>query len=495
VRIARARPEQVALAATLAAAAAARLSWLDLMEFKADEANACRLALHVLGYSQPGIGRFFPTAGLVSSVGIPNPPLFVYLVAVPLAIVRSPIAAAVAIAGANVLAIWLTYVAGTRCFGRFAGVTAAALLALSPWGIVFSRKIWAQDLLPLCTALFILQLHALCVERRGRAAFWLIVVAGAAVQLHFSACVLVAVLAVALVLCRRELDLRWVVSGAVVAAVMYAPYVAYHAGSILHGAHHARYVGPDFFHRLENALRDSGGIVGGGSMSYLIGSGSTLASMTSIVLGLLGPAGLILATRRERGGRAQLARLFVLWYALPLSILTALQIRPYMHYFIILLPLPYLGVAYVAGLAFAWRRPVALIALGLTLVSFALLDARFFRTIVDDGGAPGDYGIAYKYKQEAVKLVLRQAAGRPFLVGGRTLPYRFLFWNARPNATASRGKPSEAFFFVNRFVGKRNDLRVQASARTTLGPLTLIEVRRVLGQSSTRLPDDVHALR
>jgi hypothetical protein len=32
----------------IAAAAAVRLLWLDLMEFKADEADACRLALHAL---------------------------------------------------------------------------------------------------------------------------------------------------------------------------------------------------------------------------------------------------------------------------------------------------------------------------------------------------------------------------------------------------------------------------------------------------------------
>jgi hypothetical protein len=68
------------------------------MEFKGDEANACRLALHVLGYSEPGVGRFFPTAGLVSSISVPNPPLFVYLVAVPLAVVRSPLAPAACIA-------------------------------------------------------------------------------------------------------------------------------------------------------------------------------------------------------------------------------------------------------------------------------------------------------------------------------------------------------------------------------------------------------------
>src|SRR5689334_20074563 len=99
VPLSRVRLDVLALAAAMLAAAAFRFSWLDLMEFKADEANACRLALHVLGYSEPGVGRFFPTAGLVSSVGVPNPPLFVYLMALPLAVARSPIAAVALIAG------------------------------------------------------------------------------------------------------------------------------------------------------------------------------------------------------------------------------------------------------------------------------------------------------------------------------------------------------------------------------------------------------------
>ena len=173
-------PAGLALSVTIAAAVASRFSWLNLMEFKGDEAEACRLALHALGYSEPGVGRFFPTQGLTSSIGVPNPPLFVYLMAVPLAIVRSPLAAVSAVAAANVASIWVCYVAGKRCFSPFVGLASAALLALSPWGIVFSRKIWAQDLLPLCSTLFILEVHALLVRRKPAAVFWLFVITAVA---------------------------------------------------------------------------------------------------------------------------------------------------------------------------------------------------------------------------------------------------------------------------------------------------------------------------
>src|SRR5207248_9354403 len=138
---------------------------------------------------------------------------FEYLIAAPLALVRSPLAAAALVAAANVLAVWLTYIVGKRCFSRFVGVGAAALLAFSPWGIVFSRKIWAQDLLPICTTLFALQLHALLIGRRPRAVFWLIVIAAVATQLHFSAWILAAVAALALVLGRQVVTRRWLIWG------------------------------------------------------------------------------------------------------------------------------------------------------------------------------------------------------------------------------------------------------------------------------------------
>jgi hypothetical protein len=484
----RIRPHTVVLAGTLVAAAATRLTWLNLMEFKGDEANACRLALHVLGYSEPGVGRFFPTAGLVSSVSVPNPPLFVYLVALPLAFVRSPIAPAALVAAANVLAVWLTYVAGKRCFSRFVGLTAAALLAVSPWGIVFSRKIWAQDLLPVCTTLFILQLHALLVRRQPRAVFGLFVITALAIQLHFSACVLLVVLGVALIVARRDLEWRWALAGTAVAVALYAPYLAFHVGSILHTAqHHHQYAGPNLGRRLDAAARYTIAIVGGGEMKLLIGKGSTLAGIVSAILGILAPIGLLTATRSRKQGAARLGAVFTVWYVLPLLLLTVLEIHPFIHYFIILLPLPYLGVALIAEQILAWRPSLAMFAIGLTLVCFTVIDVGFFRTIIRDGGAPGDYGIAYRFKQEAVRHILRVTAGRFFLLGAdlnfasakQLRPYRFLIWNARPDALSARGSPQYAFVLVDGFLGQPRLLRLDPNAdsypRATFGPLTLVQ--------------------
>ena len=483
MRLRRLSPAVPLVALTIAAASASRFSWLNLMEFKGDEATACRLALHVLGYREPGVGSFFPTAGLVSSVGVPNPPLFVYLVALPLAVVRSPLAAAVCVAAANVLAVGLTYVLGKRLFSRFAGVVAAALLAFSPWGIVFSRKIWAQDLLPLCTVVFALQLHGLVVERRPRAAFWLIVVVAVATQLHFSAWVLAPVAFAAILARRRSVSWRWCAAGVAVAAALYAPFLIVHTGQVLHAiSHRSRYLGPDAAGRFETAGRLMLAIVGGGRMSFLIGHGSRVATVLSALLGVTAVIGLVAAIAPGRQQRT-LNGLLLGWYLLPLAALSALRVQPYIHYFIILLPLPYLGIAHALE-RLTRRKQVQAVIVIACLCCFALLDARFFSTIIRDGGAPGQYGIAYRYKLAAAMLV-RANPSRSFRLGVSPTfasspilgPYRFLIWNAQPNRSPRTTQPAVGYILVNRLQPTSSPPSLQPNWRETrLGPLTVVTV-------------------
>ncbi|HEX4526163.1 MAG TPA: hypothetical protein VH108_05420 [Gaiellaceae bacterium] len=489
--ITRSRLQKLALFATLTAALVSRLSWLDLMEFKGDEAAACRLALHVLGYSEPGVGTFFPTAGLVSSIGIPNPPLFVYLVAVPLAIVPSPIAAAIFIATANVAVVWLTFVLGTRCFSRFVGLAAAALLALSPWPIVFSRKIWAQDLLPVCTTLFALQLHALLVKKAPRAGFWLIVIATAATQLHFSAWILFGVAAVAFFTARRWISWRWVGSGVVVAVASYLPFIIFHAASIAHSIsrHHHPHVGPSVLTRFELSSGFMVDLTGGGGMAFLLGRSFLLATLLSGVLGVAAIVGLVAFARGHSAGARRLGLVFAVWYLLPLIALTALPVRPYIHYFIILIPLPYLGVARLLELAGGRRLTIRAGALVAIVCCFAIVDIRFFRTVIENGGAPGDYGIAYRYKRDAVLFMLRNTPSGTPRIGFDTdlrrvralRTYRFLLWNAALDRRSADGPPTRWFVLVSRFAGVppllRSDPRAAGYPRASFGPLTVVAIR------------------
>ena len=486
----RLRIDVVVLSVVIAVAALVRLLGLDLMEFKGDEADVCALALHALGYAQPGVGRFFPTEGILSSVGIPNPPLFVYLVALPLAVVRSPLAAAAFIAATNVFAVWLCYLVGKQYFSRFVGIASAALFALSPWAIVFSRKIWSLNMLPLFSGLFLLALRAFLVERRPRAAFWLIVLVACATQLHSSAWILAPVLLAALVIGADAIDWRWVSLGLFTAVALYAPFLILHGAEAYRAARHAGGdAGMTALDRFEKAAGFTLAIPGGDIMSSLLGSQSALAHPLSLVLGSAAFGGLLLGFRQWRGSRLGSARaLLAVWYVLPVVLLTALQTPSFIHYFVILFPLPFLGIALVVEQLARRRALAGWLTVAALLCCFAYLDARFFQTIFDHGGAPGDYGVGYRYKEDAAAMFVRQNPARSFEIGtdadfspGQdTRDLSFLVWNAHPDSPAPSGPPAVGYVVFNTLTGTPPVLAGLPNASsyptTRFGPLEVVSI-------------------
>ena len=481
------RLDALALFTILVVAAIVRFVDLDLMEFKADEAEATRLALHVLGLSEPGVGRFFPTAGLTSSVGTLNPPLFIYLIALPLAIVRSPLAAAGFVAALNVVAVWLTYVVGKRYYSNFVGIASAALFTLAPWGIIFSRKIWAQNMLPIFAALFLLQLHAFLVEKRPRALCWLIILVAAAAQLHFSAWILAVVLLVAIVLGRRTIAWRWAALGLGGALALYAPFLAYHARAV-YDSLGSSYGAPDAIDRFRTSVHFMFSISGGDYLSFLLGSQSGLARPVSLIVGPAAFIGLLAACRQWRSSPVgRLRVLLVVWYLLPLAALTVLPVPIHIHYFIILLPLPFLGMASLIEWLTKRQAAIGWLALTACLCSFAVLDGQIYRTVAHDDGAPGDYGVAYKYKADATAMLERESQGRKlelgedvdFAPGSYSQEYHLLDWNSDPDYV--RLTPAvTGYVIINKLVGTPPLLRADPKRRSyrtqRFGPLRIVAI-------------------
>jgi len=462
------RAELAALALILVAAAVTRLVRLDLMEFKADEAEAMRLALHVLGHAEPGVGTFFPTAGLVASVDVPNPPLFPYLLAVPLALHRSALTAAAFVGLANVAGVWLCYLAGKRVFSTFVGLCAATLLALSPWAIVYSRKLWAQDLLVPLMCAFLLALHAYVVEKRPRALFWLVVIVATATQLHFSAWVLAVVLALALLRSRAAFSWRWAAAGAAAALLLYAPYL-WHLAAVGREAtpgappHVGSPVAPALPHRFPTSTRDALAISGGDRLDGLVGSQPFYALPLSVLVGACGLAGLLLAWRRAKSPEDALLRLLLaVWFLLPLAALTLVRVAPFPHYFIVVFPLPFLGLAFVLEEAAQQRPALAAFAAAACLVAYAALDVRLFTTVRDHGGAAADYGVAYRYKADAVGRLIRSNPGRRIRLSAAP-EYAVLAWNDE-GADARALEPSPVFAVAETFDGpERVHVREEAA--------------------------------
>ena len=137
-------------------AATFRLTALDLIEFKLDEAR------DVYEMERFWQNPHILERGTIQSTGVYNPPLWYLLLAVISAPSRDPQYLSFMIALINCLAVAGFYLVIKKFYGsriksgmtkgEWFGVAEAAglLLAFSPWSILMSRKIWAPDMvLPL----------------------------------------------------------------------------------------------------------------------------------------------------------------------------------------------------------------------------------------------------------------------------------------------------------------------------------------------------------
>jgi hypothetical protein len=482
------RGERAILLAILVLAAGMRLWRLDLMEFKADEAQACQLALQVVDDLR-GAGHPFPLVGLLSSVGVPNPPLFIYLVALPLFFFRDPLAAAACIAVSNVAAVGLCYLVGRRYFSPFVALASAACYALAPWAVIFSRKIWAQDLLPIFLGGFLLAAHAFLVDRRPRALAWLLALAAAAMELHFSALILGAVLCGLLVAGRDVVRIRWLAVGALAAFLLGAPYLLY----LL------RTRGGDFAHvgawrqessslvpageRLLLALRYPLSVSGADQTGALVGAQADWIFPFALATGLASCSGLIWLCRRDRGSPLFGARLMLAgWFLLPTLGVVLTGAVPFIHYFVVLYPVTFLGLAATLERVRERHPAAAWALLAACLAGYAGLDGALFHAVAARGGSPVDYGVAYAHKAAAVDFVLEAAAGRPPVLldgahpGSVLAPeYRFLLALRSEGRRPATGAPAR-FLLIDSFrfaLTPAGQAGTRTLRRGRFGPLTI----------------------
>jgi 4-amino-4-deoxy-L-arabinose transferase-like glycosyltransferase len=170
----------VALALITCLGGALRLAWIENTTFGFDQA---RLSVIALEMARDGV---WAATGMQSSVGLPNPPAAVWVLALPYRVSTDPLVATRFVALLNTLGIAALGWVARRAWGSLAGLTAAALMALSPWSVLFSRTIWAQNLLAPLTVLWALT-GMLAIEGRRRVCLTVhILLAGVAPQIHFS---------------------------------------------------------------------------------------------------------------------------------------------------------------------------------------------------------------------------------------------------------------------------------------------------------------------
>ena len=424
--------EWLALLGIVLVGAWLRFAHLDLVEFKGDEAVAAHLALQFVK------GGVLPTAGLMSSVGVTNPPLFIYLLIPMFFITTNVIAVSAMIAGLGLAAVVMTWWVGRKYYGAWAGLVAAAMFATGPWAVIYSRKIWAQDFVPVLVTPLVWALHALVLGKKPKAIFWVVLLPLAVIQIHFSGLALTAMVVVLLAVLRPKLDWRWAVAGLVAATVVMVPYLRMQAqndwrdfqqakaqlggkkwDAIPRGMTIQPQSGYPLPRRPSEAWIHALSIMNSGQIEDVVGldkdafvAATTLGEVPQVLQRLLVLAGvvwLIVVIIREKL-RAQREIVLVGWLTVPVLVFMLAGLWTYLSYYAILLP----GFFLVAG-AVVERCPAAkrkfLVALaGVLCLGSAVYLTDFYRFVASKGGAHGTYGTGVGYKLRAADW-LAQVAG------------------------------------------------------------------------------------
>ena len=397
-----------------------------LMEFKHDE------AVTWIRVSALVSGTEFSSTGLVSSIGVANCPLFLYIIAILKILLRHPEKLILPIALLNSVAIWLAFRAIRIIYDRKTAWLTALFYAFSPCAVFFSRKIWAQDLMPFWilvmfhSAAVLARSENLSTTRRAVHSFLLAVFLVTSPQIHLSALFLFPVYGIWLFLWRRKLHFRFFLCGVLVGAIPAIPYFIYLAAELYTGqgislnhsvsAWHLHLKDMVNFLVRQPADETFSGHLGNEYFAFLrsLPGYSALRYLLSglVALGvLLAMHGAISRASVSRSADRSMVFLLVV----PWVLLMVTGVRPIPAYFIIFYPLPFLCVAisFARGHDFLSRRvrPVLSFVLVAALIFLFLAynvayTTLFLHKVRREGGTKGEYGPTYATTYVAAEEIL-----------------------------------------------------------------------------------------
>lgn len=200
-------------------AAFLRLYRIDRTEFNADQADIFQMAHNAVSHAH------LVATSNIASIGIFNPPGIIYFLMLAAVFSANPLAGTLLTALLSILSVLLTYIVTCRYYGRLAAAIAVSLYAAAAAPIYYSRFMWNQNLLLFFVPLFIgVLLYGVIERRRG----WLapaVVLVGLLAQLHGSGFLLAAPLLVAFVLAPGTVRIRDVALGALALLALYSTYL------------------------------------------------------------------------------------------------------------------------------------------------------------------------------------------------------------------------------------------------------------------------------
>ena len=221
------RSDLIQLVLIVCVAAALRFHRSDVVEYFHDDAMLTTLALELVD------GMGIPTTGILSSTGIPNSPVSVYIMAIPYSLSADPQFAVHFVMLLNVIGVGLLWMLARIHFGLRAAFVAGMVYAINPWAVLFSRKIWAQEIhTPFILLGLLLLLHGFWQRRDDASRRFSRLLSQTlslpillfGLQIHFAAWALLPVIPLVIWQGRRQISWRATVLGILLSILILLPY-------------------------------------------------------------------------------------------------------------------------------------------------------------------------------------------------------------------------------------------------------------------------------
>lgn len=388
-----------------------RITFLSTIEFKTDESIALFLA------SRPLFGHPFPPGSTVSSFGILNPPLFVYLLFPFTLISFDPKIISGSIGLINAITIGFFYLFVKKYYDKHTALFGSLLLAVSPWSIIFSRKIWAQDLVFPFIVIVLYSLHKILVDKKPT--FWIpyILFTLFLLQLYPPTVFFLFILTVLLLFKKPHMDWKYSLFAFLIGLVPLFPYFffeiqnkfhtifsIFHAGDKISYQNHASV----FIRPLQILNQGNFYQLFGDDMALFAKEFPILYSLKSIfyVEYLILIGGALLFYWRHKTFR------FLLYTSLLLPFLYFLfRITPEMHYFIILTPVLFLFIGTFFSYTWSFNTFTKLITRILFVCFIGISIAynfAFFTFLKKQARLQGTYGTIFEVNERLTKSALEK---------------------------------------------------------------------------------------
>lgn len=389
-----------------------RLYNFNLIEFKSDEATTVYQTFRF--FEQP----YLIERGLISGTGIYNFPLFNYFMIILAIWSRDPQFLSWIIALINSLLVSVFFLLVKKYYDLMTAFFASLLLAFLPWGVIFSRKIWAQDLILLLLIPFFWLLHELILRKNTKVVFPMFALLSLLVQLHGSGLFLSVAVVLILLTARVRLSLKSAAAGILVGLIPAIPYFLFQFNSACPDCEaFVKYKNSIRIFDFNNLLRPLQ-VTGGLGYRFVLGRNYSdfiniypfvnylkyifTLGFLAVILGVL----FIVAKKRQY--------LFIAIYFISIPLLYLItRTQAYMHYFVLLIPVSVLLFAiavssvysYVQGRFF---KTMVIAGFSAFLISNILFLYLFYNFLELKKHIEGDYGPVYSLTKSSIEKEIEE---------------------------------------------------------------------------------------